>query len=466
MECARASVCAAEHDWDGGIGVNTARRRADDRADACPRRACAPALCVEDAEMAFGMFGNTAPPIGIEFGTHSLKALQIDPSGTPSVIAAGAIETPDKLVTDEVGRMAFQMENLAYLIKEGGFKGKRAICSLPAKQTIVQHLQVPKNDGAKLATAVQAQMQMQMGIEPRQAVIRHVEVGDFTRSGGAKTEVICFAVPRDIVFRQIEAMRRAKLEPVGIHSSQLAIARAFDRITRREEDHQLTTLFIDLGAGTTKVVITHGRDMAFAKTIDVAGRTFDEVCARQLDCSLLDARRKRLALATGAPLPQSPAPREEAGAGGMSGRRLAKDAEGGTTDLGGVAAAVDRRTGSPTPGVTPELSEASSSGLSSGSMDLSEPLEWLTDEVSMCLRYHHALFPERKVNRAIFLGGEARHLAMCQHIARTLRTPSQIADPLAHLPRKGREKAVNVDLTEAQPGWAVPFGLCFCPLEA
>lgn len=415
--------------------------------------------------MAFGMFGNQAPPIGIEFGTHSLKALQIDPSGKPTVMAAAAIDTPEKLLTDDVGRMAFQAENLPTLIREAGFKGKRAICSLPAKQTIVQHIQAPKNEGADMASAVQNQMQIQMGIDPRSAVIRHFEVGDFTRSGGTKTEVICFAVARDVVFRQIEALRRAKLEPVGIHSSQVAVARAFDRITRREEDAKLTTLFIDLGAGTTKVVITHGRDLAFAKTIDVAGRTFDEVCAKQLDCGLLEARRQRLMLATQAAPPETPAPRAVDGAGQMTGRRVMKDADGVSRDLGGIAAAVDRRTGDPTPGVTEDLSTAAPSSLSNGKLDLTEPLEWLTDEISMCLRYHQSLFPERKINRAIFVGGEARHMGMCQHVARVLRTPSQIADPLAHLPRKGRDKAVNVDLTTAQPGWATPLGLCFCPIE-
>lgn len=414
--------------------------------------------------MAFGMFGNTPPPIGIEFGTHSLKALQIDSSGgRPAIIAAASLETPERLLTDESGRMTFQAENLPDLLREGGFRGKRVISALPAKQTIVQHIQVQKADAASLTSAVQSQLQMQAGIDPRQAVIRHIEVGDFTRAGAVRTEVICFAVARDVVFRQIEALRGAKLSPAGIHSSQLAAARAFDRITRRQEDSDLTTLFIDIGAGTTKVVITHGRDLAFAKTIDVAGRVFDEVCAKQLDCGLLEARTRRLALAAQATPPASPAPREEAARTDGSARR-SKTAPGGEA-AGALAATMDRREHAPAPGVTPDVSTDAPVRLTCGRIDLSEPLEWLTDEVAMCLRHHRSLFRERKIDRAIFLGGESRHTGMCQQIARALRAPSQIADPLSHLAWKGRGEPAGVDLSKPQPGWAVPLGLCHCPME-
>ncbi|MBC7835562.1 MAG: hypothetical protein H7Y88_10760, partial [Phycisphaerales bacterium] len=98
-------------------------------------------------------------------------------------------------------------------------------------------------------------------------------------------------------------------------------------------------------------------------------------------------------------------------------------------------------------------------------VDLSEPLEALTDDIAMCLRYHDSLFPGRKINRAIFVGGEARHRGLCQHVARTLRLPAQVADPLSRLARTGGERCTNVDMKLPQPGWAVPYGLCISPTD-
>lgn len=83
----------------------------------------------------------------------------------------------------------------------------------------------------------------------------------------------------------------------------------------------------------------------------------------------------------------------------------------------------------------------------------------------MCLRYHASLFPGRRVERAIFVGGEARHIALCQHVARVLRLPARVADPLAHVARAGKEPCRNIDFSVAQPGWAVPYGLGLCPAD-
>ncbi|MFG0258052.1 MAG: pilus assembly protein PilM [Phycisphaerales bacterium JB043] len=417
--------------------------------------------------MPLGFFQNQAPPIAIEFGTSSLKAIQMDFSKSqPQLLAAGMVETPEKLLLDDLGRLTFQAENLGDLLKRCGFKGKRAVCSLPAKQTIVQHFQVASGD-VDIQSQVNHQMQMQMGIDPKQAVIRAVDVGDVQRGGQSKREVICFAVARDVVFKQIEAIRQCKLEPVGIHSSQIAIVRAFDRITRRQGDEMMTSLYLDIGAGTTKIVIAHGQSMAFAKTIDVAGRTFDELIGKQLECGLIEARKQRLSLAELTPAPATPAERvmeNVAGATSANGR-VVKGDDGSSIDVGSLGTMMDRRTGNPTPNLTPDLSTEAPVNLQAGGLDLTEPLEWLTDEISMCVRYHQMQFPGRSIDRAIFVGGESRHIGMCQHIAKLLRTSSQIADPLAHARMPKTDHLVDVDFSFAQPGWVVPYGLCCCPIE-
>ena len=68
----------------------------------------------------------------------------------------------------------------------------------------------------------------------------------------------------------MEIAQRAKLDVVGMHCEPLAIAKAFAHLFRGEESER-TTCFIDLGAATTKVVITHGPEMVFTKTIHAAG---------------------------------------------------------------------------------------------------------------------------------------------------------------------------------------------------
>jgi Tfp pilus assembly PilM family ATPase len=94
-----------------------------------------------------------------------------------------------------------------------------------------------------------------------------------------------------------------------------------------------------------------------------------------------------------------------------------------------------------------------------------ETLECITDELQMCLRYYATMFPDRAVDRLVFIGGEARHRDTCQVIARALRLPAQLGDPLGRLARSGRSEA-GPDFTQPQPGWAVALGLCLSETDA
>jgi Tfp pilus assembly PilM family ATPase len=127
--------------------------------------------------------------------------------------------------------------------------------------------------------------------------------------------------------------------------------------------------------------------------------------------------------------------------------------------------AEDRRQGRIAPGLTPSLNEQGPANLAPPEFDLANTLDDLTDEVAMCLRYYEAMFPGKRVDRAIFFGGEARHRGLCQHIARKIRLPAQVADPLARMARAGNEPVLGVDFTTPQPGWTIPFGLCMSPTD-
>ena len=80
----------------------------------------------------------------------------------------------------------------------------------------------------------------------------------------------------------------------------------------------------------------------------------------------------------------------------------------------------------------------------------------LTDEISMFLRYFRAVVPGREIGRAIFVGGQARDIALCRRVARTIRIATHVADPMAWVKRPENEQS----LAGPQPGWAVALGLC------
>ena len=61
------------------------------------------------------------PPIAIDFGTASLKVLQIANADTPSLIAAACVPTPEELLNDPSKRMVFRLDALPKIFKSVGF---------------------------------------------------------------------------------------------------------------------------------------------------------------------------------------------------------------------------------------------------------------------------------------------------------------------------------------------------------
>jgi Tfp pilus assembly PilM family ATPase len=408
-------------------------------------------------------------PIAVDFGVGSLKVLQVAQGDPPTLVAAALLQTPDEYLTDHNKRLSFQLDALPELVKSLEFRGNRTVCSIPAACSMVKHMQFQTEPGVSLGSLVQSAIPAQLGCDPAAIVFRHSQVAQV----GKKTEVICMATARETVQRLMNSMKAAKLEPVGMHSEFHAIIRAFDPITRRARDSALTSLYLDIGAGATKVAIANGRELVFARTIDLGGRHLDAAVSKQLRLSIAEARERRLMMADlirkaavqTAPAAAPAAPQVSAGMALLSAAMRKAGVEESETSRTDTALLEDRRHGRKSAGAGRGLSGVPDFGAGCAEADLTEPLEILTDEITMCMRYHESLFPDRKVGRTVFVGGEARHLGLCQHVARMLKLPAQVGDPTASVGRSGEEPVIGVDFNEAQPGWAVALGLCLSPTD-
>jgi Tfp pilus assembly PilM family ATPase len=421
---------------------------------------------------ALGHFAGGTLPIAIDFGVSSLKILQIEGGDTPSLIAAAAAEVPDGIRDDAAKRFAWQFQALPKVIRAAGFKGRRAVCAIPAAQMFCKHMQFPRSDGVDLKSLVEAAVPQHLECMPETLIYRHVLVEGASPQGaapGSKSEVICLAAARDLVSRMMQTVRDARLECVGMQPEFTAALAAFGHVNRRAEDATTGTLYLDLAHGTTKVMIGHGSNLVFAKSIPMAGRELDSAVARTLDMDIPAARARRLASAELVTIP-APGPKTPCAAGlamiasgGQRARSIGSEQADAESET--ATAEEERRSGMTPIGFTTDIRLQPAAPVIGPEFDLTDQLEILTDEIAGCMRYYEAIFPGKRVQRAIFVGGESRHRGLCQHIARRLRLPAQVADPLARMARTGKEPCAGVDFSQPQPGWAVAFGLSLCPTD-
>lgn len=388
-------------------------------------------------------------PIGIDFGTGSLKVLQLGGEAPHSVVAAGQVETPANLLANPRKRFEFQLEALPKLVSKLPLKGRRAVCSIPVPMTFCKHAQFPRQDGMPVEVLADTMLSEQLGRDASTLIRRLIEVPTPGRVSN-KHEYICIATGREIVDKLMKALKAAKLEVVGIHCECEAALRAFDQVNRRTSDPHTATLYLDIGAGNTQCFIGHGPDLVFARTVDIGGFSLDTSLAKDLACSVEQAHKSRLAMADLTTRLPAPAP--------------AVAAQPRDTEDGGVMVAQERRADEGAEGETINTHDAPPMTAPSNHA-LRETLEILTDETGMGIRYHDAMFPEMRVSEIVFIGGESRHRGLCQHMAKALRIPAKASDPFARIERASAGAVVGFDPEQPQPGWAVPIGLCQSPTD-
>jgi hypothetical protein len=359
-------------------------------------------------------------PLAVDFGVSALRVLKLGPGEPASIQAAAQLDTPDDLLDNPAKRILFQFDALPKLVRSGKMSGLRAACVIPPAQVSCKHIQVPVIEGASPEQLAAETMASKLGCDPTALLVRSCPVP--TKRHPGKQELVCFAASRAFVSRMMDALKRAKLEPVGIHNAFETLEHVVTSATKKDDDDQ-ATLVIDLGTATTLVMIVHKGAIVFARAIEHGANTFDDAIKRQFRCTMLEARRMRAQIQTLVPA-------------------AAPVGAGATETLEPAPRAKAKR-----------------------QPDLAEQAEILVDEINMCLRYHKASLPEVPIGRALFIGGLAAHPAISSHLARVLRLETRVIDPLSTLARAGKIPVSGVDLSSPQPGWATTVGCALSPTD-
>jgi Tfp pilus assembly PilM family ATPase len=377
-----------------------------------------------------------ANPIGVDFGSGCLRLAQVGLVGNEfRLIAAASTDVPPQFRDDTAGRLGFFTQTLRDLLTQSNFQGRRAILSLPASCMQICHARLTHLDEPSLLRELPAAVRGRLPIEPEDALLRHIVAGQITQDGQIQDEIIIMAARRKLVDELLHAAAKARLDVIAMNVEPKAIVDCFSHVYRRKADAESTSCYIDIGGAATRAVIARGGQILFARILRVASDALSGAVALALGTTLEDARvlriKKHLA--------------------------EAKQADGAWKNTGATPAEK-----------TCDADESDRAALH-GRIDqaCAAPLEELVASLAECRRDHEATFPGAPIDRLIFIGGEARDLALCRQIAGALQIPAQVGDPLVRMARISDISVESgIDRRSPQPAWTVAIGLSMGPVAA
>jgi type IV pilus assembly protein PilM len=371
-------------------------------------------------------FSPRCSPIGVDFGTDCLRLAQVQwVDGDWRLIAAASADVPAQARQDAAARWAFFAQTTRDLLSAAGFRGRTAMLGLPAASMYIQHLRVPKMDENQMKDSLPWEARGKLPIDPANAMMRHLVAGEVYVEQETWNEVILLASHRQTVEQLLAAAAKARLDVVGMNVEPMAVLDCFTQVYRRDSDAAVTNFFVDIGATGSRAMLTRGRQILFARAINIGGDHFTAAVASAMKISPDQAKALRIKLGSSQP-------------GSPVGDRVALN-----TTAGGDDASSPKR----------KMEEA-----------VAPLLGKLIEELNLCRRYFEATFPSKPVDRMVFIGGESRHRWQCQQIAKELGLAAQVGDPLCRMSKQcevGIES--GIDRRQPQPGWAVAIGLSMGP---
>ena len=299
------------------------------------------------------MFTKTASPVVADFGASSVKLLQITGGETPAIVAAQSLEIPDEARGNTDRRFAFLAQELPGVLRQGGFQGRRIICSPASSHFIVQQTRIDPTSTLSADDQVRAEVAGRMNCLPAAVVARSFPIP------GSERDRVTLAIAREDVMRHVDLLKRCRFDLVGVQPDQFPMLRAFDHLHRRAEDRTVVTMYVDAGWGAIKVAVARGTDLVFARIIPIGGRQFDEIAAATWGCTASAARIRRVTEEREALSAPAPAVREEPAPEQMSAILRAGAGQGRPRRIAGEGACRERhrrrdRSPSGGPGAVPE----------------------------------------------------------------------------------------------------------------
>ena len=339
-------------------------------------------------------------PIGVDIGGSAIKLVQLSHVyDQAELLACARITIPENLRTDQRQRLDCLKKDIPQALKANSFKGKKCILSLPAANTFIRAVKIPRLNPKATEAAVRHAAQMELPCPISEAVVRHIVAGEVYDNGKMLQEVIMIAMPLDVLNAYLDVFRRMGLEVVGVGVAPVALVKCFTKLL---SNSILRAAFVDLGFASTQVTISHGTNIVFSRNIIHSADQTVPVFAQE----------------------QS------------------------------VSSEKDQH--------APEDIQQSAKQSEVGQEDVNPPKHWISTvcgEIGQCMRYYESTFRTSEVEQIIFTGGQAEDKELCQNMAQHLNRPAQIGNPLAEMQAGNPNDESGKTQSTLHPDLAVGVGL-------
>lgn len=202
--------------------------------------------------------------LGIDFGNHSVKAVELkDIDRKPELVAFASQPTPIGVINSEdEGHQKQLAEAVRVLHADGGFKTRSVVAALPEFSIFTRFLEFPGVKEDELEDSIHWQAKQVVPIPIKELQMSWVVLGRDESKNSYR--ILLVAAPKKLVELYIKIIEMAKLELVAIETESIASGRAIYRSAKIDD-----AVILDFGSQSTDMGIMTNGELVFSQSISV-----------------------------------------------------------------------------------------------------------------------------------------------------------------------------------------------------
>ena len=231
--------------------------------------------------------------IGLDIGAANVKMIQLKKArGNFQLQSFGMAPLPPQtIVENSLMNAGAVVEAIRRLLSMTEGKVKDCAVSIKGHSVIIKRISLPQMSKADLEKSIEWEAEQYIPFDISDV---NVDVQILSPTGGeaGQMDVLLVAGKKDIIYDYTAVITEAGLNPIYVDVDAFAMANAFEINYPISPDE--TVALIDIGAGTTKIIVLSGRMPTFTRDINMGGQQFTEELQKQLGLSYEEAEALKL----------------------------------------------------------------------------------------------------------------------------------------------------------------------------
>jgi len=399
------------------------------------------------------LFSKPSKAIGVDIGSHSVKAIQMTKSGGRLRVEQAGYGIIDRNQVN-VDPIAAQAAAVREALRQMNLPQSLLVGSLPGQNVVIRYPHLADMPENQLAEAVENEASQNIPYELSEVYLDWSLLEKITDNGETTLRVILVAAKHEVIESRVHVAEAAEIHygVVGVDSLALADAAECCDFLRVGESVAL----LNLGATTTSIHFIKDGLSNFIRDVSWGARELIQAIAKSRRCEYAEAERllaDASLLTPTIPAELEPAQKDQQPSSAGGGGSLLDPFEDELEDLSG---------GGPMSSGASPRSAGNSAGVSEEN-DVREvlgaPLSRLVTEIRRSFDYYEQQLYEKPVERVILSGGVAQLPGLPDVLAEELGLENvEVANPAASALIMGSQSA-STDIQRRPSQYVVAIGL-------